>query len=518
MGNSSRALLAAWLGLAALFFCREGRAEIRRAFVATADTNVYSVPSGNNGGAAINLTVGRVGPAPNPCDSTGVGNVCGAIRRSYLRFNLSGIPPGSVVTAARLDLSYELGAFSNAGVVTVPIALRRLLGTWVEGAGGGPAEIAATLGSVSPGGVTWTSGVSMAAADTAVAPVRNDLAAGTVVTWTSPRLTREVQRWVDAPATNFGWAIIGDESAPRTMRRFASREHPDAFKRPMLVVTYSLPNGTACSPDGPSPLCHAGYCASGVCGGTLIPFTRSLSPAEDAVIYSHGSTFNGGSTPELLAGRVGTVGCTGVTPNTCATIKRSLLRFNVTSVPVGSTVAGAVVRLTLLNGSNEPTTGRLVKFSRLTAGWTEGTGGAGDFRTSALGSVVPAGGGATWEFANQGVTPWTSGSSYVAAVSAQAFVTNHNSGPILYSWSAGRLRNDVQAWVNGPATNFGWVILGDESVPNTTRRFASRSHAVPAERPRLDVTYTLAAGAVCAPPGVNPTCTSGTCSSTGICN
>lgn len=51
---------------------------------------------------------------------------------------------------------------------------------------------------------------------------------------------------------------------------------------------------------------------------------------------------------------------------------------------------------------------------------------------------------------------------------------------------------DVQAWVNTPATNFGWVIKTDEAGSRTAKRFASRNNATAAERPVLTIDYTSA--------------------------
>ena len=56
-----------------------------------------------------------------------------------------------------------------------------------------------------------------------------------------------------------------------------------------------------------------------------------------------------------------------------------------------------------------------------------------------------------------------------------------------------RMVAEVQAWVNGSATNFGWLLLGNEIITGTNasskREFASREHADPAWRPTLTVEY-----------------------------
>ena len=52
---------------------------------------------------------------------------------------------------------------------------------------------------------------------------------------------------------------------------------------------------------------------------------------------------------------------------------------------------------------------------------------------------------------------------------------------------------DVQSWLVNPASNFGWLVLGDESGSGTAKRFDTRESASP---PVLTVEYT---------PGLTPT-------------
>jgi hypothetical protein len=58
-------------------------------------------------------------------------------------------------------------------------------------------------------------------------------------TWDSPAMVTEVQNWLATPAANFGWILVGDESAVSTGKRFDSRENGTATSRPTLTITYS---------------------------------------------------------------------------------------------------------------------------------------------------------------------------------------------------------------------------------------------------------------------------------------
>src|SRR5437763_11375402 len=48
---------------------------------------------------------------------------------------------------------------------------------------------------------------------------------------------------------------------------------------------------------------------------------------------------------------------------------------------------------------------------------------------------------------------------------------------------------DVQSWLDNPATDFGWLVSGDESTSTTAKRFDTRESASP---PVLTIQYTTA--------------------------
>jgi hypothetical protein len=61
--------------------------------------------------------------------------------------------------------------------------------------------------------------------------------------WDStPEMVADVQSWLDDPATNFGWILVGDESQIMTSKRFDSRENPLVQNRPLLRIVWSGPN------------------------------------------------------------------------------------------------------------------------------------------------------------------------------------------------------------------------------------------------------------------------------------
>ena len=61
-------------------------------------------------------------------------------------------------------------------------------------------------------------------------------------TWESgPKLVTDVRLWLRAPQRNFGWILLGDETTPQNVKRFASRESSDPSHWPLLNIVYELP-------------------------------------------------------------------------------------------------------------------------------------------------------------------------------------------------------------------------------------------------------------------------------------
>jgi hypothetical protein len=127
-----------------------------------------------------------------------------------------------------------------------------------------------------------------------------------------------------------------------------------------------------------------------------------------------------------------------------------------------------------LNMSRTPTgTARTVELHKLLADWGEGTSVA----PGEEGEGAPATtNDATWRHRFFDTIFWTAeGGDFSATVSASQSV-----GAVgMYTWSSSQMVADVQSWLNDPATNFGWLVLGDESEIATAKRFDTRESASP---------------------------------------
>jgi autotransporter-associated beta strand protein len=179
-----------------------------------------------------------------------------SIRRGLMEFNLVGdIPAGATITAVSLTLSDVRGQNGDE-----PTALRDMLRDWGEGTSffnGGQGAAAtnndatwlytfynAANPSASP---TWTTPGGAAGIDfsSTVSAVAIDYALGAfkpfVISSTgNPLMVADLQNWLDHPAANFGWIVLGNESQGQTAKRFGSREGISPESPPLLAVSYTV--------------------------------------------------------------------------------------------------------------------------------------------------------------------------------------------------------------------------------------------------------------------------------------
>jgi hypothetical protein len=165
-------------------------------------------------------------------------------------------------------------------------------------------------------------------------------------------------------------------------------------------------------------------------------------------------------------------------------VRRALLAFAVAdSLPAGATVDSVVLTL---NMSRTVAGTHAVALHRALADWGEGTSDASCCAPEEGTGGTATVGDATWAFRVFRSATWTTpGGDFVAAPSAVRSVAG--GGP--YRWRSAQMTADVQGWLDSPATNFGWVLVGDESVVRSAKRFDSRESTATA--PRLRVYYTV---------------------------
>jgi hypothetical protein len=163
-------------------------------------------------------------------------------------------------------------------------------------------------------------------------------------------------------------------------------------------------------------------------------------------------------------------------------LRRGVLAFDIAgSIPAGSTITGVTLSM---NMSRAPiNVAYPVELHKLLADWGEGTSQA----SGEEGDGAPATpNDATWRHRFFDTIFWAAqGGDFSATVSASQSV-----GPVgQYIWNSAQMVADVQSWVNNPASNFGWLVLGDEKPTLTAKRFDTRESASP---PVLTIEYRSA--------------------------
>lgn len=197
-----------------------------------------------------------------------------------------------------------------------------------------------------------------------------------------------------------------------------------------------------------------------------------LSPIADAAMYSENGGLGNGGGQFIFAGK-----------NSLGNFRRSVLKFDIAGqIPAGSDIVAVSLQLTAgsTQGTNNPAT-----LYPLTEDWLEGTT---DAPTSEGNGAAAAAGDTTWTSRNFNTMAWTTaGGTFNNAVAD----TINVSGSGAYTWpSSASLTGTVQGWLDAPASNFGWLLAGDETTPGSTaKQFHSRTGATP---PALTVTYLLA--------------------------
>lgn len=198
-----------------------------------------------------------------------------------------------------------------------------------------------------------------------------------------------------------------------------------------------------------------------------------LEAVADATLVEHplGAIANG-SGPYFFAGR---------NNQPVDALRRAVLRFDVAAaLPHNAIVLDARLVLHLSQGDPLPVEMRL---HRVLRSWTEGPS------TASGGQGAPAlPGDVTWIHRSAPGLHWNRpGGDFLPVVSAATVVT----GPGVYVWDTPRLVRDVRLMLRNPGRNAGWILVGDESIPGSARRFDAREFTDPARRPALELRYTV---------------------------
>ena len=210
-----------------------------------------------------------------------------------------------------------------------------------------------------------------------------------------------------------------------------------------------------------------GYTCTALASANII----NIMPSKDNTLYEYdpaeGDHSNGAGF-HLFAGENGQ-----------GEVRRGVLAFDIAgTIPPGSTITAVSLSM---NMSMTPAGTVTVELHKLLADWGEGTSHA----PMGEGDGAPATpDDATWRHRFFDSVFWTTqGGDFSATVSASQSVgaTGH------YTWSSAQMVADAQSWLDNAASNFGWLVLDDETAIATAKRFDTRESASP---PMLTIQFT----------------------------
>ena len=205
----------------------------------------------------------------------------------------------------------------------------------------------------------------------------------------------------------------------------------------------------------------------------------TLTPVKDNTIFEDSGDRSNGAGEFIFAGRIGT-NAPGGPYN-----RRALLAFDVAeAVPAGARIDS--VRLHLVIAQASFALNPQFAIHRLTRDWGEAGSDAG--APGGQGAQAEAG-DATWTHAVYDTETWSQAGGDYESTASSTFLFGTSAGAVEVASSEG-LVADVQLWLDDPSSNFGWILLGDESQDHSAHKFHSREATTENNRPRLTIYYT----------------------------
>ena len=166
--------------------------------------------------------------------------------RGLMEFDVAGaVPAGATINNVTLSVWVNLTA-STTGVEPT-VELHKTLADWGEGASA-PSGFMPPYGTAKTGDATWLhtfyNTQLWAAPGGDFSPTVSGSAVfgadNTYSTFSStPQMAADVQSWLNAPATNFGW-LLKDNETQESGKMIDSRESTTVAHRPTLTIDYTL--------------------------------------------------------------------------------------------------------------------------------------------------------------------------------------------------------------------------------------------------------------------------------------
>ncbi len=343
--------------------------------------------------------------------------------KTLLRFNTASLPTGAVVDEATLELYYSSKNNGN----TLTLGAHRVLVEWTD------SEVNRVQRKA---GSNWTAAGMASGSDYAAALEATAALAGSGNQWVQLDVTAAAQSWVANPASNHGLVLLQEAASGWVIYKFCGELGwwpctPD--QAPRLTLRYHL-----------------------------------VEPAPVRATFQQGVAGYSGASATCLSYSSGNNNCAQFSIGTNDGLK-SLLRFDLSSIPADKTVDEATLRLyyTGRTNSNDLTLGA----HRLSVLWVDSQANWTQRMT-----------GVNWNVAGLG-----SGSDYAATASDTAAVTGEGS-----SWLELELTDIAQAWVDNSSVNYGVLLRQAAAAGYTVYSFCSERGVWPCtseQAPLLSVWY-----------------------------
>lgn len=453
--------------------------------------------------------------------------------RSAIRFDLSGIPASATVQSARFS-AYQMGQENTS---TPTLNIHYLTRDWTEGTGTGSATGDGATWNTDNGINNWTS----AGGDFNAGTSGSIAAPNSTATWVDGDITALTQSWANLSVTNYGVIIKQSMENPAgndAKSYYSSDFTTDASLRPKITIewfgTDSAPPavgevraenvtrtaadikwstdeqansqveyGTTTSYGSSTTISQAmvnqhTVALSGLTEDTVYHYRVksadlfgnttvsgdyvfqtaklvTIQPApvqgQDTWISNSGATLNYGGSTDLNIGN----------QSAGSDNRRSLLKFDLSAIPVGSTINSATMSL-YQHAQQDATTPQLGVYYT-TRSWTEGTGN-GTATTD----------GATWNSYN-GTSNWTTaGGDFNGTAQATATAPNSTN-----AWVDFSITGLAQSWVSGTFANEGMFVKksGENPAVSDYKTFYSSDYLGDSSlRPKLVIEYVPAPGSM----------------------
>ena len=353
---------------------------------------------------------------------------------ALLRFDLSSLAAGSRIvgwyngTALQPGANLSLYQTTNSGGAGVKVSAYLLTSNWVEGTktGFGTAD-----------GVTWNTydGVNAWSGTGYNSAPLVTVNYSQFSNWNSWDLTNVAAAWMGTLYSNYGVRLRVSTGSINSLH-YASSDDGSGGLHPTFALNY------------------------------LAPCTQTLTPSADSYIDSGAVTQNfGGTTPLSVY-------------NSGVRQTRTLLQFDFSSVPPGSTIQSAKLRLDSTAMGTPSGNTKTISAYTITQSWVEGTANG-----SSPGNAV------TYNTRN-GFSAWTAGGTYSTPSIAMATDEASGNSPPASNFSTGWIYWDltalVKSWVAGSTNNYGVILISTVSDQPT---LPSRENATAANQPQLVITY-----------------------------